>query len=205
MDRMRQKRVLLRLEAGEDLLVYQNAEVTGILMLYFPHLRNAALSPSADRFVNIYTPPWDDPSETLWFRLRRVIMFILGREHCANPGCRRTAIDGAHLSYCGGCGTIRYCSSGCQKASWRHNAAPHRSVCARYPELMRMHGLDPYGGEDAAGVLGRMRKPPVLFRTLLASAEMVVDHEQARTKWEMSFAPGCESPMRSAPCARLYL
>jgi hypothetical protein len=204
-DQMRRKRILSTIKRGDDLLIYQNAELIGILMVYFPHVRNMELAPGTDRLIDKYIPDWNSPSAVAWWRLQRLFMFIWRREHCAATECRRTAFDGSHLSYCGGCSTIRYCTSACQKAAWKHIAAPHRSVCTLYSELMQIRGLHPHCGEEAAGILGQMREPPTLFHTAAVAAEAVLDHEQARTRWEMSLDQGRKSSLRLSSQIRTHV
>jgi hypothetical protein len=78
-DQMRQKRILPTIKRGDDLLIYQNAELIGILMAYFPHVRNMEVAPGADRLIDKYIPDWNSPSAVAWWRLQRLFMFIWRR------------------------------------------------------------------------------------------------------------------------------
>jgi hypothetical protein len=176
-------------ETEEDLLAHQNAELVGLLLVYFPRLRKAELSLSFRDTVEKYTPRWHIPSEVLWFRLRRLILVQWRREHCAAPGCRRTSVDCGHLSFCGGCGIVRYCSRRCQKTSWKHIAAPHRLVCSSYRDLYKGLKLGPKMNEEEHGTL---RTPPIPDRLFMPFGKVLLDHEQARTQWEMDSAPECK-------------
>jgi hypothetical protein len=187
LDRMRLEGSLPKTE--EDLLAHQNAELAGLLLLYFPRLRKVELPHRFRNAIEKYTPRWHISSEVLWFRLRRLILVQWRREHCAAPGCRRTSVDCGHLSFCGGCGIIRYCSRRCQKASWKHVAAPHRSVCSSYRDLFKGLKLGPKMNEEEHGTLKEPPTPESLFVTF---GEALLYHEQARTKWEMSFTPDCK-------------
>jgi hypothetical protein len=180
--------------SDRDALIIPSAELAGLMMAYIPQLRSKQLHEQYRILVDFYTPRAGIPNELIWFKFRRLILHLWEREHCAAPGCRLTSVDCGHLTYCGGCGILRYCSRQCQRRAWRHVAAPHRMVCSTLRDIIDKLGLR---GANRVDALGSLREPLGPFQSCISLAKPLLAHEQARTLWEMESCRNCKSYMAS--------
>ena len=55
---------------------------------------------------------------------------------CGNINCESTNVR-SRMRVCSVCLCTYYCSRTCQKAAWKNNVAPHRSVCATLQRTQR--------------------------------------------------------------------
>jgi hypothetical protein len=73
-----------------------------------------------------------------------------------------------------------------------HSTTPRRSACS-YRQLFKTLGLGPHSnGQDLDKVVGSLREPRVPYGSFVTFAEIVLEHEQAETKWDMSHSATCE-------------
>jgi hypothetical protein len=149
---------------GSDTVYLHLQEYTSlaaVLLHDFPNLQNTPdMSPLIISASSSYT-------NNIRWRMWQVVIQVNRRQRCARPNCSHTYADTMAFKRCGGCRRVVYCSRQCQKAAWRHVAAPHRHVCGSLRKMCLRYAFKPSG-----------RSPPTeeLAGFDRASASLIMDH-----------------------------
>jgi hypothetical protein len=89
--------------------------------------RLAFMNNTWDRFWSNLLPT---SSTSEWLHIIIHLGMLHKNPYCDNVYCPRTSADaGVIMRICGGCQRVQYCSSVCQRQSWKAEIVPHKELC----------------------------------------------------------------------------
>jgi hypothetical protein len=125
---------------------------------------------------------------SIWTKLLALFVRLYNSQRCSSPDCARTFADGiAAFGSCSGCNRVAYCSRSCQKAAWKHAAAPHRAICSSIRRACRNYDiprrrLEPLDYEQQS-------EPPESFKESIA--RRILEHFAAQAEYEINVSRAC--------------